>query len=252
MKVVILAGGFGTRLNSSLENYPKPMAMVGNKPILHHLMNIFSKFSQNEFLLALGYKKEMIIDYFINYKNLNSDINIDMSTGLINHLNHQEKKWNISLIDTGLNSMTGGRLLRLKKYLDDTFILTYGDGLSNINIDELIRFHKSHKKMVTVTAVRPIARFGELDIEGDSVKTFSEKPQINSGWINGGFFVMEPEFLELIDDDQTVLEKGPLEKAASLHELMAYKFDGFWQCLDTKRDLDYLNHLNDSDHAPWI
>jgi len=251
MKVVILAGGFGTRLKSSDQDYPKPMAMIGNEPIILHLMNIFSKFSLNNFYIALGYKKEIIINYLVNYKNLSSDISLDMTTGKIDYVDSIDKPWKVNLIDTGLNSMTGGRVLRLKKYLTETFILTYGDGLSDIDIDDLIKFHKSHGKMVTVTAVRPSARFGEMKIENKKVKSFKEKPQITSGWINGGFFIIEPEFLNLIDDDNTILELNPLEKAASMGELMAYEFEGFWQCLDTKRDLDYLNELNKDNMPPW-
>ncbi len=251
MKTVILAGGFGTRLNNSLEKMPKPMAMIGNKPIIWHIMKHFSNYELNDFHIALGYKKEAIVDYFLNYKRFSSDLKINLKSNKITYFENDIPDWNISLFDTGNNSMTGGRVLRIKSHLKDTFILTYGDGLANINVNELINFHKSHGKLITVTAVRPAARFGELNIDGDRVTSFYEKPQIGDGWVNGGFFVVDPKFLDYINDDTTVLEKFPLEKAAQDGELMAYKFDGFWQCVDTKRDLDYLNELYSSDSCPW-
>ena len=251
MKTVILAGGFGTRLNNSLEKMPKPMAMIGDKPIIWHIMKHFSKYELKDFHIALGYKKEAIVDYFLNYKRFSSDLKINLKSNKITYFNNDVPDWNISLFDTGNNSMTGGRILRIKNHLKDTFMLTYGDGLANIDVNQLIDFHKSHGKLITVTAVRPAARFGELNIDGDRVTSFHEKPQIGDGWINGGFFVVDPKFLDYIRDDTTVLEKFPLEKAAQDGELMAYKFDGFWQCVDTKRDLDYLNELYVSDSCPW-
>jgi len=251
MKVVILAGGFGTRLNNSIESMPKPMAMIGSRPIIWHLMKIFEKYNLKDFYVALGHKKEAIVDYFLNFKNFSSNLKVNLKNSEITYFDNHVPDWNINLFDTGKDSMTGGRILRLKDHLTETFIVTYGDGLANIDINDLIKFHKSHGKMITVTAVRPAARFGELNIDGEVVKSFSEKPQISDGWINGGFFIVEPEFLNYISDDSTILEKFPLEKAAKDGELMAYKFNGFWQCVDTKRDLDYLNDLYDSNSPPW-
>lgn len=253
MKVVILAGGFGTRLSEYTNIIPKPMVEIGQKPLLWHLMQSFGIQGYTNFSLALGYKSEVIKDYFHNYYMLNTDSQVDLATGKIVNINAKnQENWKVDLIDTGLNTMTGGRLKRLKPLLNDTFILTYGDGLSNVNIDELVSFHKSHKKMVTVTAVRPVARFGELQISNNLVSNFSEKPQTSKSWINGGFFVINPDFFDYIEDDDTVLEKGPLEKIANIEELMAYKHDGFWQCMDTKRDRDYLETLIQNDNAPWF
>ena len=201
---------------------------------------------------ALGYKSEIIKDYFLNYKTLNSDFSINLQTGEINLLNVTPENWIVSLFDTGLHSQTGGRLKRLKTQVgDNRFFLTYGDGLANINIKELLDFHKSHGKMVTVTAVHPGARFGELSLKGSAVINFREKPQTSAGWINGGYFVIEPEFIELIKDDNTILEKSPLEKAAQIGQMEAYKHDGFWHCMDTKRDKDSLEELWKTDIAPW-
>ena len=253
MKIAILAGGFGTRLHELTNVIPKPMIPIGNKPIIWHIMNHYAAFGFSEFYCALGYKSQLIKEFFLNYKALNSDFSINLSTGLYNALDIHPIDWNVSLIDTGDDSMTGGRLKRLQPYLQDsTFMLTYGDGLSNINIPELIDFHKKHGKMVTVSAVHPSARFGELVLDNEIVSTFKEKPQISQGWINGGFFVIEPEFFSFIDDDSTVLEKKPLEKVAQIGQLAAFKHTGFWQCMDTKRDLDYLEHLWQSGNAPWI
>ena len=253
MKVVILAGGFGTRLSEYTESIPKPMVKIGNNPILWHVMKHYSKYNHKEFLLALGYKSETIKDYFLNYRSTNDDFTIDFSTGKISyHSSLLEEDWKVTLVSTGLNSMTGGRVKRMKKYINnETFLLTYGDGLSNVNLDKLIKFHKSKGKLITVTAVRPIARFGEIKISNDIVKDFKEKPQLPSGWINGGFFVVEPEFLNLIDGDETVLEKNPLEKAAQMGELAAFRHEDFWQCMDTKRDKDYLENLYKLDKVPW-
>ena len=246
MKVIILAGGLGTRLSEHTERIPKPMVEIVGKPIIWHIMNHYNSYSFNNFFLALGYKSEVIKDYFLNYYHINSNFQIDLSNGAIKSYNSDIKNWKVSLIDTGLKTMTGGRLKKLKPYIDDNedFLLTYGDGLSDVDISELVNFHKSHGKLVTVTAVRPRARFGEISINNNSrVTSFKEKPQTKSGWVNGGFFVMKSEFIDLIDNDYTVLENDPLEKAAELNELMAYKHEGFWQCMDTKRDRDLLNEI---------
>jgi len=252
MKVIILAGGFGTRLSEYTESIPKPMVTIGGKPILWHIMNTYAKFEHKDFYVALGYKAEVVKEYFLNYRTLNSDFTVDLSNGGI--LAHQQDivDWKVTLVDTGLNSMTGGRVRRMKDFIgNETFLLTYGDGVADVDLDALIRFHKSHKKMVTVSAVHPGARFGELDINNNVVAAFKEKPQVNQGWINGGYFVIEPDFFDLIEGDETILEREPLEKATALGELMAYNHEGFWQCMDTKRDRDYMEKLWNSGDAPW-
>ena len=252
MKVVILAGGFGTRLAELTGEMPKPMVPIGRKPILWHIMNHYAKFGYNEFVLALGYKADVIKNYFLNYPLLNSDFTISMKTGEVEWHNRAEQNWKVTLVDTGIDSMTGGRLGRLKKILTGaTFMLTYGDGVSDVDVSALVNCHKQEKKMVTVTTVRPGARFGELDIDDNIVKSFKEKPQTTQGWINGGFFVMEPEFLDFIDSDQTILEKEPLEQVAAKAQLNAFKHEGFWQCMDSIRDKNYLEDLWQKEQAPW-
>ena len=219
MKVIILAGGFGTRLSEYTDNIPKPMVPINNKPILCHIMQIYAKYGHTNFYVALGYKGEVIKKFFEDFKS----------------------EWNINLIDTGVNTMTGGRIKRLKEYVgNETFMLTYGDGLSNININKLINFHRDHKKMVTISAVRPPARFGVIKFKNHHVTYFKEKSKLDEGWINGGFFVMEPKFLNLIKSDKTYLEREPLERASKKKQLIAYKHKSFWQCMDTKRDKDQL------------
>jgi glucose-1-phosphate cytidylyltransferase len=253
MKVIILAGGFGTRLSEYTDSLPKPMVTIGGKPILWHIMKTYAKYGHTDFLLALGYKSELIKDYFLNYRHLNSDFTIDLHNGNITTHQEVDLNWKVTMVDTGLNSMTGGRVKRMRKFVNnETFLLTYGDGISDIDIDDLIRFHKEHGKMVTVSAVHPCARFGELNLDGDIVSSFKEKPQTEQGWINGGYFVIEPEFFDLIHDDSTVLEKEPLEKTAEIGELMAYSHNGFWQCMDTKRDMGYLERIWQTNNAPWM
>jgi glucose-1-phosphate cytidylyltransferase len=252
MKVVILAGGFGTRLSEYTDSIPKPMVTVGGKPILWHIMNTYANFEHKDFYIALGYKSEVIKEYFLNYRELNSDFTVDLSNGDVNAHQQDAVDWRVTLVDTGLNSMTGGRIKRMQQFIgDEPFLLTYGDGVADIDIDALVEFHKSHGKMVTVSAVRPVARFGELDIKNNIVNSFKEKPQIKQGWINGGYFVIEPKFFDLIEGDSTVLEKDPLEKAAQMGELMSFQHDKFWQCMDTKRDRDYLEELWKNGRAPW-
>lgn len=252
MKVVILAGGAGTRLSEETVVKPKPMVEIGGKPILWHIMNIYSAYYFNEFIIALGYKGEIIKEYFLNYYNLQSDLTISLKTGEVVASNNYYKDWIIHLVDTGLNSMTGGRLHRLKDRLkNETFMLTYGDGVSNVDINKLIIFHKSHGKVATVTAVRPTARFGGITFDGDNVLKFKEKPQAGEGWINGGFFVFEPEVFDYLHGDETILEGNPLENLARDGQLMAYKHEGFWQCMDTLRDKHLLEKLLDSGNAPW-
>jgi glucose-1-phosphate cytidylyltransferase len=252
MKVILLAGGFGTRLSEYTEDIPKPMVPIGGKPILWHIMDIFAQFGHNDFYIALGYKAEIVKDYFLNYRMLNSNFTLDLNNGSLVMHDVDCSDWKVTLVQTGLDSMTGGRIKRMKKFIgDETCMITYGDGLANVDLNKLLDFHKSHGKMVTVTAVHPGARFGELKIENDKVLSFQEKPQMTQGWINGGFFVVEPGFFDLIEGDKTILERDPLEKVASMGELMAYRHDGFWQCMDTKRDKDYLEDLWNSDNIEW-
>ena len=252
MKVIILAGGFGTRLSEYTEILPKPMVRIGGKPILWHIMKNFDLYGFNEFYLALGYKSEVIKQYFINYNDMHSNFRVNLKNGEVTQLNNQSDNWVVNLIDTGINSMTGGRLRRIKEYVgNETCMITYGDGLTDLDLEKLLQFHKSHKKLATVTAVRPLARFGELRLENNQVIDFSEKPQLNQGWINGGYFVVEPEFFDFIEGDHTVLEREPLETLAEIGQLMALKHDGYWQCMDTKRDLEALELLWASGNAPW-
>ena len=253
MKVVILSGGFGTRLSEYTEVIPKPMVRIGNIPILVHIMNIYSKFDQKDFYLALGYKSDVIKDFFLNYREINSDFSVNLKSGELSIKNQKNLDWDVTLVNTGLNTFTGGRIKRMKEFIgNETFLLTYGDGLADIDIDALISFHKNHGKMVTVTAVHPVARFGELDLKNERVVSFKEKPQIAQGWINGGYFVIEPEFFEFIEDDLTILEKEPLEQVTKAKELKAFKHEGFWQCMDHKLDKDYLEQLILNNKAPWI
>jgi glucose-1-phosphate cytidylyltransferase len=252
MKVILLAGGLGTRLAEFTDVIPKPMVSVGDHPVLWHLMNYYASFGHRDFHVALGYKAKVVKEYFLNYHALNSDFTVDLATGTLEHHSVHPVNWKVTLVDTGLNSMTGGRVKRMKSFIgDEPFLLTYGDGLSNVDLQALVEFHKAHGKMVTVTAVHPGARFGELDLNGCSVTSFKEKPQMGNGWINGGFFVVEPRFLDLIAGDDTVLEKEPLEQAAAMGELMAYQHPGFWQCMDTVRDRNVLEELWANNRAPW-
>ena len=231
MKVVILAGGFGTRLSEYTDSIPKPMVPIGGKPIIEHIMGLYASYGHEEFYIALGYKGEVIKDYFRNFK----------------------KNWKINLIDTGSDTYTGGRLKRLEKYLsNENFLLTYGDGLSNININKLIKFHESHKKIVTISAVRPPARFGSLSLKDSEVLKFKEKTQLGESWINGGFFVINPKFFNFLEGDKTILESTPLEKVTELKEIRAFKHEGFWQCMDHKLDKDFLDEMVKKNEAPWI
>jgi len=252
MKVIILAGGFGTRLSEYTEAIPKPMVSIGGRPILWHIMKTYAHFGHNDFHLALGYKAEVIKEYFLHYRSLNADFSVDLGNGDITSHQTDEIDWKVTLVHTGLESMTGGRVKRMQPYIgNEPFLLTYGDGVADIDINALVDFHKSHGKMVTVSAVHPGARFGELDMEGDRVASFKEKPQTTQGWINGGYFVIEPAFFDLIDGDVTILERAPLEKVAEMGELMAFRHDGFWQCMDTKRDRDSLEEMWQEGKAPW-
>jgi glucose-1-phosphate cytidylyltransferase len=255
MKTVILAGGFGTRLSEETIIKPKPMVEIGGMPMLWHIMKIYDYYGFTDFAIALGYKGEIIKEYFINYKLHKSDLVIDLLSSKINYENNTSENWTIGMYDTGANSMTGGRLLRLKKLFkeDETFMLTYGDGVSDIDIKSLIDFHYTHGKIATLTAVRPPARFGSIITKdnGDIIE-FKEKPQLGDGWINGGFFVFDYKIFKYLQNDNTVLEGYPLEKLAADNQLVAYKHEGFWQCMDTIRDRDSLNEIWASKHALWF
>jgi len=252
MKVVILAGGFGTRLAEYTDVIPKPMVYIGERPILWHIMKRYAHYGHKDFHIALGYKAEVVKKYFLDNNQVSSDFTINLKTGEQTHFDRDNVDWRVTLVNTGLETLTGGRVKRLKSFIGkNCFLLTYGDGLADIDVEALVAFHKRNKKMVTVTAVRPSARFGELQIDGDLVRSFQEKPQTASGWINGGYFVVEPEFLDLIEGDFTILERGPLEKAAELGQLAAYKHHGFWQCMDTKRDRDLLNNMHEKGAPAW-
>lgn len=251
MKVVILAGGFGTRISEKTAQTPKSMIEIGNKPILLHIMQHYALYDCCEFVIALGFLGEVIKDYFLNFFPLNHDLTIDLKDNTTKIHNGAVPPWKIHLIDTGVHTQTGGRLKRLKSWIgNERFMMTYGDGLSDVNIQDLIKFHKSHGKLATVTAVHPPPRFGGMTLEEDLVVHFSEKPQ--KDWINGGFFVLEPEVLDYIATDETMWEKSPLEMLANNRELMAFKHIGFWHPMDTLRDHRTLEALWNSNQAPWI
>lgn len=253
MKTVILAGGFGTRLSEHTSLIPKPLVKIGHLPILHHIINIYSKYGFNDFIIALGYKSELIVDYFDRLFNSYEDILYDFSSSSVSKSGAPTLPFRVRTVFTGLETMTGGRLLRLKDYLKDeeNFFLTYGDGISDINIRSLFDYHISSGRIGTITGVRPAARFGCLSVSDGKVLSFKEKPQTESGWINGGFFVFKPSIFDYLSNDSTVLEGEPLENLASQGNLSSYLHNGFWQCMDTKRDVDYLNSLAASPNPPW-
>lgn len=253
MKVLILAGGMGTRFGEETEIRPKPMIEIGGKPILWHIMKIYSQYGFNDFVVLLGYKGYMIKEYFANYFLHQSDVTIDMKTNSMEIHNNTAEPWKITLVDTGNETLTGGRIKRAKPYIgNETFLLTYGDGVADVNINNLVAFHKSHKKKITMTSVQPEGRFGAMDISAEGeVLHFIEKPQGDGAWINGGFFVCEPSVLDFIDGDQQMFEREPLEKLTQARQMYAYKHKGFWQCMDTLRDKNYLAGLWDSGKAPW-
>jgi len=252
MKVAILAGGMGSRLAEETEVKPKPMVEIGGKPILWHILMYYSQFGFNEFVIALGYKGEVIKKYMVDYCALNSNLKVDFKTGSITMAQRDTRNWTVELIDTGIETQTGGRIKRLQPYLgDETFMLTWGDGVSNVDLHQLLAFHKDHGKLATLTAVRPTARFGHLETDGDRVIEFSEKPQTREGWINGAFFVLEPGIFDYIDNDMTHWEKEPMEQLAKNRQLMAYRHNSFWQCMDTLREKKLLESLWDGGKAPW-
>lgn len=258
MKVVILAGGFGTRLSEETETRPKPMLEIGGKPILWHIMKIYSHYGFNDFIICCGYKAYMIKQYFVDYFMHHADITVNLENNSIDIHRSNAESWKVTLVDTGLNTMTGGRIKRIAEYLpkDEPFMLTYGDGVADINIPELINFHKAQKKLATLTVVQPAGRFGAItfsDSQDDGVKVFSfqEKPKGDNTWINGGFFVLDPKVLDLIEDDTTVWERKPLETLAAQGELVAYRHRGFWKPMDTLREKRELEALWESGNAPW-
>jgi glucose-1-phosphate cytidylyltransferase len=251
MKTVILAGGFGSRLSEETSLKPKPMVEIGGKPMLWHIMNIYGHYGFNDFVIALGYKGELIKEYFLNYYNFQSDLTISLKNGEVSAQKNCNRDWLVHLVDTGANSLTGGRLNRLKEQVgSSTFMMTYGDGVCSVDIGKLVAFHKSHGKLATVTAVRPTARFGGMILDGEKVVEFKEKPQAGEGWINGGFFVFEPGIFDYLQSDSTVLESDPMENLVSDGQLRSFRHDGFWQCMDTIRDRSHLEELWQSD-PPW-
>jgi len=255
MKVVILCGGFGTRLREETEIRPKPMVEIGGMPILWHIMKTFAHYGYDDFVLCLGYKGDIVKNYFLNYKQVNNDFSVNLGSGDIQmHDNHTEQSWKVTLADTGLNTMTGARVKRIEKYIDDDrFILTYGDGVTDCDISELVKFHMASNKIGTVTGVSPPSRYGELGISGDTVVSFREKPRAEDSLINGGYFVFKREFFDYLSEDgECVLEREPIERLTNDGQLAIYPHRGFWQCMDTYRDYQYLNELWDQGRAEWM
>ena len=251
MKTVILAGGMGTRLAEETEHTPKPMVPIGGSPILWHIMKIYAAHGFKEFLVALGYRPEVIKNFFLNYYYLRNDFTIRTSKGNLEVHDRNVDDWAVHLLDTGIETQTGGRLKRLESWVrDGTFMMTYGDGVCDVDLKALVEFHKAHGKLATVTAVRPPARFGGISFNGDLVAEFTEKPQIGEGWINGGFFVLEPGILDYVEDDNTIWEREPLERLADDGQLVAFRHDGFWQCMDTLRDVRLLEGYWESGDVP--
>lgn len=253
MKVIILAGGVGSRLSEETAMKPKPMVEIGGKPILWHIMNIYAAAGLHEFIVALGYRGEVIKAYFLNFYALNNDLSLDLGMGRTTVHDGNQPPWKVHLVDTGLQTQTGGRVKRLQQWLgsDPTFAMTYGDGVANVDIAKLCRFHSAHGRLATVTTVRPPARFGSIVFEGDSVSEFAEKAQVGEGWINGGFFMLNSRVLDYIDGDDTLWEREPLERLARDGQLMAYRHQGFWQPMDTLRDRRLLEELWATGRAPW-
>ncbi|NNF54288.1 MAG: glucose-1-phosphate cytidylyltransferase [Acidimicrobiales bacterium] len=252
MKVVILAGGLGSRLSEETISKPKPLVEIGGKPIIWHIMKHYAAHGFDDFLIALGYKGDMIKQYFAEYATLASDLTVNLAANkIIRHSQEPDEQWNIGLIDTGLHTHTGGRIRRLAPHYNGTFMATYGDGVCDVDLDRLLAFHRGHGKLATLTAVRPPARFGALELSGDTITNFSEKAQTGEGWINGGFFVLEPEVLDYIESDKTDFSGAPLANLAKDGQLMAYRHETFWQCMDTMRDKELLESLWDGGSAPW-
>jgi glucose-1-phosphate cytidylyltransferase len=252
MKVGILAGGYGSRLAEETSVRPKPMVEIGGRPILWHIMKHYSHHGFHEFVIALGYKGEMIKEYFIDYSALSNNLTVDLKSGTLKSHTGEKPDWTVELIDTGMDTLTGGRIKRLAPYLGDgTFMLTWGDGVSDVDLKALLAFHKAHGKLATLTAVRPPARYGHLDLDDDRVKVFSEKSQLQEGWINGAYFVLEPGVFDYIEGDDTQWEREPLERLAREGQLMAFRHTSFWQCMDTMREKHILESHWRSGQAPW-
>ena len=252
MKVVILAGGLGTRLSEETEVKPKPMVEIGEHPILWHIMKKYAQYGFSDFFLALGYKGEIIKRYFLDHYSLGGSLRVDLASGLVEDLEKNTEDWTVHLMDTGQQTQTGGRIKRLEPWLQEgTFMATYGDGVCDVNLQALLEFHKSQGKLATITAVRPPSRFGGLVFDGNLVQDFIEKPQIGEGWINGGFMVLEPQVLDYLDGDDSTLERDGLERLAADRQLAAYRHEGFWQCMDTLREKKLLETLWQSGKAPW-
>jgi glucose-1-phosphate cytidylyltransferase len=253
LKTIILAGGLGTRLSEETVLRPKPMVEIGGHPLLWHIMNIYAHHGFGEFVVALGYKGEVVKDYFLRFNAMNMDLTVDLARGATTVHDGHHPQWKVHLADTGQETQTGGRLLRLRKWVekDQLFMMTYGDGLADVDITALLAFHRRHGKLATVTAVRPPARFGGITFDGDRVAKFAEKPQVGEGWINGGFFVLDRKVLDYIDGDLTLWEHGPLERLTAEGQLMAYRHEGYWQPMDTLREKQLLESLWQSGRAPW-
>jgi len=253
MKVVILAGGLGSRLSEETIAKPKPMVEIGGKPMLWHIMNIYAAHGAQEFIVALGYRAEVVKEYFLNFYAINNDISVDLAQGTTTVHHGKQPHWKVHLVDTGLHTQTGGRLGRLQSWLgdDETFMMTYGDGLADVDITGLLRFHRQHGELATVTTVRPPARFGGIVFAGDQVSEFTEKPQVGEGWINGGFFVLDRAVLDYLEGGATIWERAPLERLAADGQLMAHRHEGFWQPMDTLRERHLLEDLWASGRAPW-
>jgi glucose-1-phosphate cytidylyltransferase len=253
MKAVILAGGLGSRLSEETSVKPKPMVEIGGRPILWHIMNIYAAGGVNEFVIALGYKSHLIKSYFLNFYAINNDVTIDLANGQTTIHDSNQPNWKVHLIDTGLQTQTGGRLKRLRNWLseDQTFMFTYGDGVADIDVRELLRFHHSHGKLATITTVHSPERFGRIAYDGDHVTCFHEKPKDTQGWINGGYFVLEPDAIDYVAGDETAWERDPLERLAADGQLMGYRHNGFWSCMDTLKEKNYLEDLWSLGNAPW-
>lgn len=254
MKAVILAGGFGTRISEESHLKPKPMIEIGGKPILWHIMKWYSRFGINEFIICAGYKQDVIKEWFANYFLHTSDVTFDFTNGneVIIHSQHAEP-WKVTVVDTGLNTMTGGRIKRVKEYIgNEPFFMTYGDGVSDVNIEALVDFHKKNSRIATLTGIIPEGRFGIMDLQGDNIQSFREKSKEDTGWINGGFMVLEPQIFDYLSGDECIFEREPLERLAQEGQLDCYKHEGFWQCMDTLRDKEKLERMIEQGTAPWM
>jgi glucose-1-phosphate cytidylyltransferase len=250
-QVVILAGGLGTRLREETAVRPKPMVEIGDRPILWHIMKTFDHYGHRDFVIPVGYKGHLIKEFFLGYRDRYADFTIELGSASVKHHSSSPESWSVTIVDTGASTQTGGRLKRLAGYLNERFFLTYGDGVANVDVAALERFHGQHGRLATVTAVHPSARFGAIAIDGDRVTSFAEKAQADAGWINGGFFLFERGVLDLIDGDQTALEREPIEHLVQTDQLRAFRHNGFWEPMDTQRDLDHLNEQWATGHAPW-